>query len=168
MGRNHEVEGSKPSDSTTANAGRDYILERSTSQPSSRRRFSGEACTKGASWSCTPAVVGSIPSLSTNRCVRGVPGGIPGFQPGGASSNLAGRSRSTARRSLSTRVTGDGRLAFDLLVADPNGQGPVCKSGTREFDSPPPLYALVVQRKDVGLLNRTVAVRIRPRVPMPA
>lgn len=64
------------------------------------------------------------------------------------------------------RVTGGERKVFDLYVADPNGQGPVCKSGTREFDSPPPLHsAPVVQRKGVGLLSREVAVQIRPGVP---
>ena len=69
----------------------------------------------------------------------------------------------------STRVTGGVPIAFDLLVADPNGQGPVCKTGARGFDSRPPLHAPVVQRKDVGLLSREVAVRIRPGVPfMPA
>lgn len=39
----------------------------------------------------------------------------------------------------STRVTGGVPIAFGLFVADPNGQGPACKTGARGFDSRPPL-----------------------------
>ena len=55
----------------------------------------------------------------------------------GAKRRARGTLRSNAFGPSSTRVTVDRLIVFDLFVADPNGQGPVCKTGTRGFNSPP-------------------------------
>lgn len=94
----------------------------------------GEACSKGASWFCNPAAVGSIPILSTKLRVRSVCGGTPGFQPGRAGSTPAGRT-------IPTRVA----------------QPEECLATNQEVGgSSPPVGAevLVAQGKSIGLRSR--------------
>jgi hypothetical protein len=155
--RNHEARGASPLDSTRRmlpglHLGNERLGESSSpllfANAQALKPISGSRslrCRGGmyqglASWSCKPAVMGSIPILSTAaarpKCFRRhswLPTRWCGFE-----------SRRTLRRSPARRVirvTSRRARRSTHSWRNPNGSGPVCKTGSCGFNSRPPLRA---------------------------